>query len=100
MKLCFLTQRRPIDQLLKDTIAVFLSFLNDPDLSVRRSALTLFNSVAHNKPVLLKDKLSVLLPLVYKETQIKVWYRKVLMYNFSLYQTKVVVFQAAGSRIV
>lgn len=64
-------ERRPIDQLLKDTIAVFLSFLNDPDLSVRRSALTLFNSVAHNKPVLLKDKLSVLLPLVYKETQIK-----------------------------
>ncbi|OQV25143.1 Cullin-associated NEDD8-dissociated protein 1 [Hypsibius exemplaris] len=64
-------ERRAIDPVLKDAIGVFLGFLNDPDLTVRRTALTLFNCVAHNKPVLLKDKLNVLLPLVYKETCIK-----------------------------
>ncbi|XP_055342384.1 cullin-associated NEDD8-dissociated protein 1-like [Paramacrobiotus metropolitanus] len=64
-------ERREIDQVLKDNIGTFLACLDDSDLTVRRTALTLFNCVAHNKPVFLKDKLNVLLPLVYKETIIK-----------------------------
>lgn len=50
----------------------FLIALEDPDLNVRRVALVAFNSAAHNKPMLIRDLLDVVLPHLYTETKIKV----------------------------
>ncbi|KAL7986164.1 hypothetical protein Chor_011330 [Crotalus horridus] len=49
---------QPIDPLLKGCIGDFLKTLQDPDLNVRRIALAMFNSAAHNKPSLIRDQLS------------------------------------------
>ncbi|KAG8128056.1 hypothetical protein E2320_014930 [Naja naja] len=49
---------QPIDPLLKGCIGDFLKTLQDPDLNVRRVALAMFNSAAHNKPSLIRDQLS------------------------------------------
>uniref|UniRef100_A0A9J8CJ69 Cullin-associated and neddylation-dissociated 2 (putative) n=1 Tax=Cyprinus carpio carpio TaxID=630221 RepID=A0A9J8CJ69_CYPCA len=61
----------PIDSLLKGCIGDFLKTLQDPDLNVRRVALVMFNSAAHNKPSLIRGLLTSLLPHLYKETQIR-----------------------------
>ncbi|XP_051766972.1 cullin-associated NEDD8-dissociated protein 2 [Ctenopharyngodon idella] len=61
----------PIDSLLKGCIGDFLKTLQDPDLNVRRVALVMFNSAAHNKPSLIRGLLTSLLPHLYNETQIR-----------------------------
>ncbi|KAM4582257.1 cullin-associated NEDD8-dissociated protein 2 [Fundulus diaphanus] len=61
----------PIDSLLKDCIGDFLKTLQDSDINVRRVALVMFNSAAHNKPSLVQSLLGTVLPHLYKETQIK-----------------------------
>jgi len=43
-----------------------------PPQSVRRVALVAFNSAAHNKPVLIADLLDSLLPILYRETKVRV----------------------------
>uniref|UniRef100_A0A670I7M1 Cullin associated and neddylation dissociated 2 (putative) n=1 Tax=Podarcis muralis TaxID=64176 RepID=A0A670I7M1_PODMU len=62
---------QPIDPLLKGCIGDFLKTLQDPDLNVRRVALAMFNSAAHNKPTLIRDQLSTVLPHLYNETKIR-----------------------------
>jgi len=69
--LCML-QPQPIDIMLKQCMGNFLIALEDPDLNVRRVALVAFNSAAHNKPMLIRDLLDVVLPHLYTETKIKV----------------------------
>lgn len=49
----------------------FLKTLQDPDLNVRRVALALFNSAAHNKPSLIRDLLPAVLPSLYNETKVR-----------------------------
>lgn len=49
----------------------FMESLQDPDLNVRRATLTFFNSAVHNKPSLVRDLLSDILPLLYRETKIR-----------------------------
>nr|XP_055072782.1 cullin-associated NEDD8-dissociated protein 2 [Misgurnus anguillicaudatus] len=61
----------PIDSLLKGCIGDFLKTLQDPDLNVRRVALVMFNSAAHNKPSLIRGLLTSLLPHLYNETKIR-----------------------------
>ena len=50
----------------------FLDTLKDADLNVRRVALVTFNSAAHNKPSLVRDLLSHVLPYLYAETKVRV----------------------------
>lgn len=45
--------------------------LQDDDINVRRVALVMFNSAAHNKPSLIRGLLGTVLPHLYKETQIR-----------------------------
>lgn len=61
----------PIDSLLKDCIDDFLKTLQDEDVNVRRVALVMFNSAAHNKPSLIRGLLGRVLPHLYKETRIR-----------------------------
>ncbi|KAM9443780.1 cullin-associated NEDD8-dissociated protein 2 [Clarias gariepinus] len=61
----------PIDSLLKECIGDFLKTIQDTDLNVRRVALVMFNSAAHNKPGLIRARLTTVLPNLYKETQIR-----------------------------
>uniref|UniRef100_A0A4W4HM86 TATA-binding protein interacting (TIP20) domain-containing protein n=1 Tax=Electrophorus electricus TaxID=8005 RepID=A0A4W4HM86_ELEEL len=49
----------------------FLKTIQDPDLNVRRVALVMFNSAAHNKPGLIRGLLTTVLPNLYNETQIR-----------------------------
>lgn len=49
----------------------FLKTIQDKDLNVRRVALVMFNSAAHNKPGLIRGLLTTVLPNLYKETQIR-----------------------------
>lgn len=64
-------QPSPIDPLLRHCIAHFLNALEDEDLNVRRVALVAFNSAAHNKPSLIRDLLSQVVPHLYKETKVR-----------------------------
>lgn len=48
-----------------------LKTIQDPDLNVRRVALVMFNSAAHNKPGLIRGLLTTVLPKLYNETQIR-----------------------------
>ncbi|KAM8758930.1 cullin-associated NEDD8-dissociated protein 2 [Rhynchonycteris naso] len=64
-------QPHPIDPLLKSFIGEFMESLQDPDLNVRRATLTFFNSAVHNKPLLIRDRLDDILPLLYQETKIR-----------------------------
>lgn len=61
-----------VDPLLKGCMNEVLGTLQDPDINVRRVALVTFNSTAHNKPSLIRDSLNETLPLLYKETKVKV----------------------------
>lgn len=49
----------------------FLKTLQDSDLNVRRVALAMFNSAAHNKPSLIRDLLNAVLPSLYNETKVR-----------------------------
>ncbi|XP_023811120.1 cullin-associated NEDD8-dissociated protein 1-like [Oryzias latipes] len=61
----------PIDALLRDCMGDFLKSLQDDDITVRRVALVMFNSAAHNKPSLIRGLLGSVLPHLYRETQIR-----------------------------
>ncbi|XP_074734849.1 cullin-associated NEDD8-dissociated protein 1-like isoform X2 [Strix uralensis] len=71
VKFTIADQPQPIDALLKGCIGDFLKTLQDPDLNVRRVALAMFNSAAHNKPSLIRDLLSTVLPSLYNETKVR-----------------------------
>ncbi|MBN3288303.1 CAND1 protein, partial [Polyodon spathula] len=71
IKFTITDQLLPIDTLLKGCIGDFLKTLQDPDLNVRRVALVMFNSAAHNKPSLIRDHLDSVLPHLYNETKIR-----------------------------
>lgn len=73
------------DELLAPVLVDFLALLNDPELEVRRNATFALNSAAHNKPYLIRDHLSTLLPLLYSETHIRTeLLRKVSMGPFQI----------------
>ena len=59
-----------IDPFLEEIIGEFLQALRDDDLNVRRVALEVFNSAAHNKPSLIRDLLAQILPHLYSETKV------------------------------
>lgn len=63
--------RPQVDALLRPQLPRFLGALGDPDLGVRRVALVALNSVAHNKPALVRDLLDTLLPRLYGETRVR-----------------------------
>ncbi|KAM3621297.1 uncharacterized protein V6R79_009075 [Siganus canaliculatus] len=71
VKFTIIDQPAPIDALLKECIGDFLKTLQDGDINVRRVALVMFNSAAHNKPSLIRGRLATVLPHLYKETQIR-----------------------------
>uniref|UniRef100_A0A8C3VA16 Cullin associated and neddylation dissociated 2 (putative) n=1 Tax=Catharus ustulatus TaxID=91951 RepID=A0A8C3VA16_CATUS len=71
IKFTITDQPQPIDALLKGCIGDFLQTLQDPDLNVRRVSLALFNSAAHNKPSLIRDLLTSVLPSLYNETRVR-----------------------------
>lgn len=71
IKFTIIDQPQPIDLLLKQCLHLFLQPLVDTDLNVRRVTLAMFNSVAHNKPGLIRDLLVNLLPHLYNETKIR-----------------------------
>ncbi|XP_075014647.1 cullin-associated NEDD8-dissociated protein 1-like isoform X5 [Calonectris borealis] len=71
IKFTIADQPQPIDALLKRCIGDFLKTLQDPDLNVRRVALAMFNSAAHNKPCLIRDLLNAVLPSLYNETKVR-----------------------------
>ncbi|XP_010001683.1 PREDICTED: cullin-associated NEDD8-dissociated protein 1-like [Chaetura pelagica] len=71
IKFTIADQPQPIDALLKGCIGDFLKTLQDADLNVRRVALALFNSAAHNKPSLIRDLLTAVLPSLYNETKVR-----------------------------
>ncbi|KAE9396501.1 hypothetical protein BT96DRAFT_797384, partial [Gymnopus androsaceus JB14] len=58
------------DELLAPMIIDFLSLMADEDLTVCRLALSTLNSAARTKSHLIRDHLSVLLPNLYKETNV------------------------------
>uniref|UniRef100_A0A8D3CWN3 TATA-binding protein interacting (TIP20) domain-containing protein n=1 Tax=Scophthalmus maximus TaxID=52904 RepID=A0A8D3CWN3_SCOMX len=49
----------------------FLKTLQDKDVNVRRVALVMFNSAAHNKPCLIRGLLGSVLPHLYQETRVR-----------------------------
>ncbi|KDN52549.1 TIP120-domain-containing protein [Tilletiaria anomala UBC 951] len=57
------------DELLAPLLVEFLSLLKDSDVEVRRNAVLAFSSAAYNKPHLVREWLSTLLPLLYNETK-------------------------------
>lgn len=64
-------QVQPIDPHLHKSIAQFLTTLEDSDYNVRRVALGVLNSAAHNKPSLINDLLPSVLPKLYNETKVR-----------------------------
>jgi cullin-associated NEDD8-dissociated protein 1 len=61
-------QPRDIDAQLKTDLPDFLSLLNKSEgVAVRRAAVLLLNSAAHNKPKLVQDSLDKVLPNLYAE---------------------------------
>ena len=65
-------QPQSVDPILKKCFGHFLKTLQDPDLNVRRVALVTFNSAGHNKPSLIRDMLTGVLPYLYNETKVRV----------------------------
>lgn len=64
-------QPQSIDPLLRDNFGDFLELIQDPQLNVRLVTLTLLNSAAHNKPILIRELLPTVLPKLYQETMIR-----------------------------
>ncbi|ORX63786.1 TIP120-domain-containing protein [Anaeromyces robustus] len=58
------------DEILQTMIFDFLKLIGDPDLELRRISLSALNSAAYNKPDLIRDCISDLLPLLYEQTNI------------------------------
>jgi hypothetical protein len=60
------------DDILKGSLVDMLkTTLEDPDLEIRRHALSTFNSASHNKPELILGHCNQLIPYVMKETKIR-----------------------------
>jgi len=67
----FTEQKNPkFDEILETMIFDFLKLIGDPDLELRRVSLSALNSAAYNKPKLIRDCISDLLPLLYDQTNI------------------------------
>jgi len=71
IKFTIVDQPQHIDTILKDYIKDFLNGLEDENIDVRRVALVMFNSAAHNKPMLIRHLLKELLPKLYNETRVR-----------------------------
>ncbi|CAF1035513.1 unnamed protein product [Didymodactylos carnosus] len=72
VKFTILDQPQHIDNILRLYIKDFLNALEDPNIHIKRVALVLFNSAAHNKPVLIRDLLKdILLEKLYQETKVR-----------------------------
>ncbi|KZT08972.1 TIP120-domain-containing protein [Laetiporus sulphureus 93-53] len=56
------------DEQLNGVLMDFLALIADPDLTVRRLALSTLNQAARLKPHLIRDQLQIILPNLYKET--------------------------------
>ncbi|KAL1752017.1 armadillo-type protein [Schizophyllum commune] len=67
----FADSARSYDELLAPLLVDFLTLMQDPDLTVRRLALSALNSSARTKPHLIREHLPKLLPQLYAETTIK-----------------------------
>ncbi|GAA5932570.1 hypothetical protein JCM1841_004316 [Sporobolomyces salmonicolor] len=68
LRFTFTNDSTTYDELLAPLIVEFFKLMHDPDLGVRRLALASLNSAAHNKPHLVRDHLSTLLPELYAQT--------------------------------
>jgi len=67
----FTEQKNPnYDEILQTMIFDFLKLIGDPDLELRRITLSALNSATYNKPDLIRDCISDLLPLLYEQTHI------------------------------
>ncbi|CAL1696941.1 unnamed protein product [Somion occarium] len=64
----FAETSQTFNELLSPLLMDFLSLISDPDLTVRRLALSALNSAARAKPYLIAPHLSTILPSLYKET--------------------------------
>lgn len=71
IKFTIVDQPQHIDAILHQYIKDFLNGLEDANIDVRRVALVMFNSAAHNKPMLIRDLLKDLLPKLYNETRVR-----------------------------
>ncbi|KAL3107838.1 hypothetical protein niasHT_017070 [Heterodera trifolii] len=71
LRFIIVEQPRPVDDFLRPVIGKFLATVRDSDMNVRRVAIVTLNSVAHNKPKLVKECLPNLLPALYEETKVK-----------------------------
>lgn len=60
---------REFDDLLRPLVVDFLSLMNDEDLGIRRLALGTLYTAAHNRPRLIREHLSSLMPMLYRETK-------------------------------
>ena len=68
VKFAITDKPHPIDEQLKLAMGDFLSCLKHEDVNLRRLTLVMLNSAAHNKPVLIRNQLSNVLALLYKQT--------------------------------
>ncbi|BDA42511.1 Cullin-associated NEDD8-dissociated protein 1 [Coccomyxa sp. Obi] len=70
IKAAVVPEPHPIDDLLKDSIEAFLALVSDPDRGVRKAAVQMLSSVAHNKAALVAEQLPRVMPRVYAQTVI------------------------------
>ncbi|GMT08797.1 hypothetical protein PFISCL1PPCAC_94 [Pristionchus fissidentatus] len=71
VKFMITDEKKPIDDVLDTMMSSFLSAARDANLDVRRVALVVLNSAAHNKPDLIRNRLGEVMPVVYQETNVR-----------------------------
>ncbi|GMR57113.1 hypothetical protein PMAYCL1PPCAC_27308 [Pristionchus mayeri] len=71
VKFMITDEKKPIDDVLDTMMSSFLSAAGDDNLDVRRVALVVLNSAAHNKPELIRNRLADVMPVVYHETNVR-----------------------------
>ncbi|KAF8382666.1 cand-1 [Pristionchus pacificus] len=71
VKFMITDEQKPIDDVLDTMMSSFLSAAGDENLDVRRVALVVLNSAAHNKPNLIRNRLAEVMPIVYHETNVR-----------------------------
>ncbi|KAL4425586.1 hypothetical protein ABPG75_009602 [Micractinium tetrahymenae] len=64
----FVDAPHPVDALLPGVVADFLQRIGDDDRHVRRAAVQVLSTGAHNKPGLVVEHLPAALPLLYQQT--------------------------------
>jgi len=65
-------ENEAFDTVLKGYLVDMLkTMLGDPEMEIRRHAMSTFNSASHNKPELILGHLNQLLPFVMNETVVK-----------------------------